>query len=329
MLCTVLLALSASLAAQAPSQQPPQVASATPESKRSTTSNDHGGHAKQSTKSHQNGGQKMPGSVDEDKAPTQDEQPTQQQESQNADQERLTRYTLWLAIVTGLMSLATASAVIVAIFYTSYAKRQAKAMEDAVEASQKQLEALDRPWIKADVSVAEPMLLSSGGPQFAFQFIFTNIGHSVATHVYYNAEITVPTSGVGPEYRQQIADQELRVRNQTQTVSKTIEGSGLTLFPGEQVAVGLAIVVNESQIEAGAFKLNKERPERSWNPILVGCVMYEMPNSRVPHHTSFAYEIRRRLAGKPTSRFFLEVGKETPVSDLVLAKVWDAGNSAE
>jgi hypothetical protein len=75
-----------------------------------------------------------------------------------------------------ISALATVAIVFLTVFYVKYSKRQWKVM-------QKQLDLSERPWVSADVSIAQPLVFDQRGGVTAIRVRLKNVGHSVALYV--------------------------------------------------------------------------------------------------------------------------------------------------
>jgi len=72
-----------------------------------------------------------------------------------------------------------------------------------------------------------------------------------------------------------------------------------TLFPGDESdPLNTCITLQHATVVGGAIDLVKTLTgHNTYCPSLVGCVVYDYPNSQIPHYTGFIYEIRRGRGG--------------------------------
>jgi hypothetical protein len=75
-----------------------------------------------------------------------------------------------------ISALATVAILVLTYFYVRYSKRQWKVMEQQLELSQ-------RPWVSADVSMAQPLAFDQRGGVTGVVVRLRNVGHSVALYV--------------------------------------------------------------------------------------------------------------------------------------------------
>lgn len=203
--------------------------------------------------------------------------------------------------------------------------RQVTLMRDTAENARKQLETTDRAWLKADAEISESVTFVDRGAQFTFRLTLTNIGRSVATNVHGLAEVVVPISDPNRPLATQVEKEQNAISGQLEDMANTPGAKGNVLFPAEVQTIKAGGFVSIKEIEAGAFPL-KDFPGKFFEPLLVGCVIYQLPNSDQFHRTRFAYNIYRKL---PDIRWAVfEPGKDVASSDMFLNRLWGGGNSA-
>ncbi|MBZ5590465.1 MAG: hypothetical protein LAO05_18090 [Acidobacteriia bacterium] len=214
---------------------------------------------------------------------------------------------------------------------------QARVATDAAtksaDAAQRQLEAIDRAWIYAELPVIESCTLHPQGVRFDVRFTFKNVGRAVARHISYSATLMVLTAHGGNIVRQIVDQIEGEGRIQCERAPQSFKEMGTpgpTLFPGETGGPRKAddLRVENSRIEAGAEQL-PEDTRRSWEPTIVGCVVYLLPNSQTMHHTRFSYVIRKETLDKIGNPLPLGVGENVTAKDLVLMPLGMVGTDAD
>src|SRR5258708_1915010 len=75
-----------------------------------------------------------------------------------------------------ITALATVAIVVLTGFYVKYSRRQWKVME-------KQLHLSERPWVSADIHIAQPLEFDQRGAVLGLTIRLKNVGHSVAQYV--------------------------------------------------------------------------------------------------------------------------------------------------
>jgi hypothetical protein len=206
-----------------------------------------------------------------------------------------TRVIAFFALVAALVGFSQAI----------IADRQLSAMQGQLTALQDQLKVMlvdQRPWVKIQkvepyihpISAELSGLRYSGSHEIGFlplHFVLRNVGHVPAIDV---------KLGIGEFFGHAEKIDDLATREQTQCAALDNAYSRIpivvdnadfirVIFPGDDEpwdSTGLA--VRADQIEKFARGEHGKRMFQLW---FYGCVRYNLPNSKEPHQTSFAYSV--------------------------------------
>jgi len=220
----------------------------------------------------------------------------------------------WKKIAEICIAISTVGLLIVTGAYAVVSYCQWQQMREQTKVSQRQLEALDRPWLKVTFS-AEPITFQQGGMQIGVRPHITNVGHSVATGVM------VPTKIFLASDADDIFKKPLRVQKELcdPIADKSISGerneTQISIFP-DSADNSLLLGQGFSRDEINsAPTANSHFTVKHLVPIMVGCVDYQYGTAVRHHQTRFIFEIFRSGAAPNTS---IEVGKDVSASDVRL-----------
>src|SRR5712691_1275469 len=115
------------------------------------------------------------------------------------------------------------------------AARAAKATEDAINVSAKQLELSERPWVSAQIKVYKPLTIDEKGGHIGITVVLKNTGNSVALDVRFAGDV-ITVLNLDQGYQGAIAAGYAglceRLRKRAEGEPRSFSGS--ILFPGEQ-----------------------------------------------------------------------------------------------
>ncbi|HEY1949129.1 MAG TPA: hypothetical protein VGG97_19125 [Bryobacteraceae bacterium] len=222
---------------------------------------------------------------------------------------RLQKSGLW---IQGILCLVTGFAFAAAAWYANIAQKQQVIM-------QKQLETTDRPWVeisKADVAEFRfHSRVDNGMPMLdvRLKLRVANVGHSVATNVRLKTRLIFQMS-IEPymEIKQKQACEVADIMRITKE---------FVLFPGRDSGDRLYEEIGFDETIQDTDKLWIETGERQSpvDPALIGCVLYDIPSSRMnPHYTWFSYQFVRKLPNGQLDHRAFFIGEKVPTESLVL-----------
>jgi hypothetical protein len=230
----------------------------------------------------------------------------------------------WYKDRTFLVSLA---GVLVVFVYTTFAalqwranKKAADAAKDAVETASRQLEMVDRPWLKDEVEPGN-LIFDNGAISWWVRVKVQNVGHSVATEVFPDVRLI---SIQGADFIEAPRKKVTEICDSMPKRFESVKGvPGLwnnSIFSSDSRDFGMSPILwaKDMNFFDGGKALGK-----SVVPMLVGCIEYRYPTSAKPHHTGFVYAISHNddAAIGEAGRVFFSVGKSIPKENLVLKKV--------
>lgn len=165
----------------------------------------------------------------------------------------------------------------------------AKAASESNKLNRELFEASQRPWIKADVTIAAPITFETDGMHLALKFDLRNTGHTPAMYAWPEWRI----------YSSRLLSPSALIKKQSELCSELIRPNGqntpgLTIFPGEEKSITIITTLPQSDIAADMapfqdVKIAREHPAIS--PVVLGCVDYQLPSRQEHHQTGFAFEI--------------------------------------
>jgi hypothetical protein len=129
-------------------------------------------------------------------------------------------------VVAILGFLAIVAYVIVTACTFSEIKRQADTAHDQTLIMQRQLEAIDRPWISLDVKVTSPLTYDKNkGVQITFTFVPKNIGRSPGQNIWIDPRLTSALMG------DDLRPMQKRICEAAATKERMVSLAGYILFP--------------------------------------------------------------------------------------------------
>lgn len=161
-------------------------------------------------------------------------------------------------------------------------QKAADAATKAADTATRQLEATDRPWIKIEVTFAEPVTYKDG-LNVAVNFIPTNIGHSPAQSIQIKAALVPATLG----------DDIVGIQKDICNGPGNPFGPGYMLFPGDHYAQPWGMTLSAKEFDkywarmggTGGVKVQIAPTA------LVGCIDYTFDASKRRHQTGFAFDL--------------------------------------
>ena len=239
----------------------------------------------------------------------------------------------WTTLATVVMAVATA-------IYAVYAGRQwkaikdqlpelhaaAEAAKDSAKATGKQLEMSERPWMKAEFSVQQPIEFQANGDMgVRVHVVMTNIGHSVATDV--RLVLGADPEGGGLWFTQVPKEQKDMCEN-WRNFPSTGNGSSTTLFPGEGVVEDDSFVVTREQMRKVEAEVGGK--EVITGIALFGCVNYGFAFASEHHQTGSTYDLilPSPQPPHPTTKFgeatggasYMNLGENIPATKLTIRR---------
>jgi hypothetical protein len=167
------------------------------------------------------------------------------------------------------------------------AKDTAKATADLVEVTQ-------RAWIAVETRLDDGLMsgiafYGENDLRVSIQCNIKNIGHSVANNVQLRSKLMFLMANESnldrvSQLQSELADQPPSGR------------LGITLFPEEPGVLTDWLFAGKADFENALHDPDEGSTTPRIAPIVVGCVVYEYPNSTIHHATRFAYSIYRNRA---------------------------------
>ena len=199
------------------------------------------------------------------------------------------------------------------------------ANKDAAESSRRQLEMIDRPWIKDTAFSAFDMRWQQGSYLGWVVTVRTeNVGHSVATGIFPEVKLIAIEGADFIDYprreAQKVCDE---VSTRFEKIKSDPSAWAASVFPGEpRDFAGYNVYLLPSEVEKKSFD-GGTNVGKSIMPMLVGCIVYHYPSSEHAHHTGFVYMLSHTddpALAEPT-RIFFGIGKKIPRDKVTLTKV--------
>jgi hypothetical protein len=221
------------------------------------------------------------------------------------------RRATWIAAIAAVIAAGGG------IFYARTAYRQ-------WEISQRQLEAVERPWLKVTFAPG-PVTFKDGGMQFGVYPHLSNVGHSVATGAIVPIKIFLASNG-NDVFKEPLKRQkELCDPLAIQPISKERDEKRIAVFQDTtDSSLFLGEGFSKAEIDS-APTANTNFKIKHLVPIIVGCVDYQYGTSTRHHQTRFIYEVFR---ADPRPNTSIEVGQDLPADSVVLTPYPFGGFSA-
>jgi len=210
----------------------------------------------------------------------------------------------------GITALATVAIVVLTVFYVKYSKHQWKTM-------QRQLEWSERPWIKAEIGVSSNLTFDEkGDAHLQVMASAKNVGHSVAIGVTIHAKlIAVPAE----DYFTESVRLQGEMCDQIAAAPFDARKRGYTLFPEDVAAQpNMSLSLPKAEIERARISF-EGHPGKNFLPMMVGCADYQFSTAANHHQTRFIYDILCLNPKEPNHPSAIEIGRDWPVTSLVVA----------
>jgi hypothetical protein len=213
-----------------------------------------------------------------------EQRPKEITDSESID-DRLARYTLWLAIFTGALVLAS----IIQNFFLIRAEKNARLAAEAAKKSADASVLALRPWVSCEAKIASDLTYrSNGDPCITIRFILKNNGHSPAMGVrliqWFHLLSPVHTHSIHAQQR--IADLLKGLPAQEH---------GLLLFPGKTHVSDIELPISRIEIEKSIEDI---KPAKHFFPELIGVVSYTYPLATHNPQTGFIYYLQQIVPTK-------------------------------
>jgi hypothetical protein len=210
------------------------------------------------------------------------------EENPNGSTDKTPMWKKWVEIGVAVGTLGLLG---VNILLWHSTKKTADAADQSAKAASRQLEMIDRPWLKEIVRPNADFLYNDGGFSWAINVQLQNVGHSVATGAFVAGKLIAANI--------QNADLVDGPANAMNKFCDTIASEspinprrwGVSVFPGDIDSVlGLSPILFPNDIKGNVVDGGKTLG-RSIFPILIGCVDYQYSASSIRHQTRFIYDV--------------------------------------
>ena len=234
----------------------------------------------------------------------------------------------WKKAAEICIAVGTAGLLTINIFLWYSTKNAANAAQESADTASRQLEMMDRPWIKEEVSPAANLMADRGAFSWGVTIRIDNAGHSVATNVYPRTELIAPKGADfidGPRRRvmELCKDASQRAVN----LKKDPMLWDTSVYPGDPVESNQSPILWPKDVEVatvdGGEKLGESVPL-----MLLGCIAYDYPTASKFHETGFVYLIVHNddMSIPEPTRIFFSVSKTIPKDKLVMIKKGQVAN---
>jgi hypothetical protein len=225
----------------------------------------------------------------------------------------------------GALVAATIMLVVVGFFQLLIIGLELSPIRKSADSSARQLEMLDRPWLKEELTSASDFRSQKGGAMdLAVTIKVDNVGHSVATDVSPDGRlIAIKDADFIDGPRRQVTELCKKMSERWENV-KTTDPSiwNNSIFPDDShTFIPLDVFLWPKDIDSnsldGGAQLGK-----SIFPVFIGCIEYHFPTSSRPHHTGFVYFLTHTdIPSLPDpTRAFFSVSTTVPKDNIVLTK---------
>ncbi len=247
---------------------------------------------------------------------------------------RLSKNQFIVAVIT-LIVLAAYTAI--AAYQACQMRKATKATQDAAAAAQSaaktasnQLELTERPWMKIDFFINQPLEFQPNGDLgVQFHDAMSNVGHSVALNV--RLVLEAEPEGKGLWFNEVPKEQEeiCETWRQVSSIHIPNQTSQITLFPNDQPWIeNGSFVISKAQIDKVKVTGTDGR-EFITGISIFGCVDYAFSFTDKHHQTGFWYEIMKPTPALGHPRKFNEpiggseriyLGSDVPASELGIVR---------
>lgn len=233
----------------------------------------------------------------------------------------------WWSLITqhsnGIMAVTTIAIFLSGLGYTVFAglqwcanKKAADAAYNASVTASRQLEMVDRPWIKESVkSGAKFQSDKNGNITWAINIQGVNVGHSVATGMFVQGKLIAMR---GADY---VDGPSAQLKEYCDGLAKTkirsAENWGVSVFPGDHADLPFGINGWEKDIKPAIID-GGQKLGPSIFLMFIGCIDYEYPTSNFRHQTRFIYDVFHKDPTSGENDPFLSLEKTFPSEEMVL-----------
>jgi hypothetical protein len=207
-------------------------------------------------------------------------QEAQDRQNQTAQQQ----HTRFLSYITLAVLILEAG---VFVYQARILGQSVDATKDATAATREALQGTQRPWVKADVSIADTLKIDDNAATTAVNISLTNVGRSPAIYVWVQTRLIAVTSQMQPD--KELRRMSERARHETRPADF---GWGTTLFPDDTDVLNARITLDKKEIAAGLGQPSMT-PD-SFGLALIGFVEYQFSMDSQRHQTGFTFWIFRQ-----------------------------------
>jgi hypothetical protein len=191
----------------------------------------------------------------------------------------------------------------------------------SADTASRQLEMIDRPWIKVGVRSWVDLTFPSGNISWGAVVRTENTGHSVANAIYPRAKLIVFSASTYSldEPRRQAEKFCADVAHTFESVKNNPGVWGDSVLPGDYLEFPENLVAPPSDVNGASFDGGSSLG-KSIIPVLIGCVEYHYPSSDKPHRTQFVYGLSHidDPVVPEAGRVFFSIGKTIPKDKMQL-----------
>lgn len=209
------------------------------------------------------------------------------------------------------------AAVVVALgilFVNAWQSWETRKSAGAAKQSAEAAIAAQRPWLKLELRMAQPLTIIPAGYDFAVIPSVTNIGNSVAKNVSLRFDHRV--SGMSPN--DDLFKVAATYRDWCENLKPNVAGLD-TYFPhetGESPGAHVNVLMDEMQ----KYRLPPKNEPR-FILLFFGCLAYKFDGSPSLHHTAVVYELSARQNNLP---YLLKINTPYAMNDLIFEHFpWD------
>ena len=198
----------------------------------------------------------------------------------DATDKAIAKYTKWLAVFTGFLVLAN-----ILLFVSG--ERSIEVARRSV--AKNALVASNRPWIRADVTVAGQIFYNVNGVNFTLRYALKNVGHSPATNIWVDPRVFAPAIGVDAVFNSRAELQKIIATHKSQIDSPL----GFALFPDEIATQNVTVSIGQDELK----RITQKVPFIV--PTIIGTIAYRMGFDTQVHQTGFVVRVQRHTSPRP------------------------------
>jgi hypothetical protein len=214
-----------------------------------------------------------------------------------AEQKQEHRYQCWSLFIQGLTLVAVAAYAIITAHMWSEMQTQTKT-------AQKQFEAMDRPWVVADISFDGPVVYDNG-VNLLLIFSPKNVGRSPAQNVWMEPRLV-------PGFMDTDVSEEQK--KLCDGASKHDERSRYFLIPSATYRQPFGLSMSGADNDSLVPPLARSQGFATLiNVVLIGCIDYTYESSTRHHQTVFAYDVLTKEGLIPAKK-----GSPFPIGSIIL-----------